>query len=102
MWHEAANDVVGGTPIAVTYCPLCNSPLVFDRRVAGRTLEFGVSGLLYESNVLLYDRAASGGAESLWNQIQMRAVTGPAARAGQSLRLLPSRAIRTGAARQSR
>ena len=90
MWHEAANDVLGGTPIAVTYCPLCNSALVFDRRVAGRTLAFGVSGLLYESNVLLYDRAASGGTESLWNQIQMRAVTGPAARAGQSLRLLPS------------
>jgi Protein of unknown function (DUF3179) len=93
VWHEAVNDVLGGTPIAVTYCPLCNSALVFDRRVEGRTLEFGVSGLLYQSNVLLYDRARSGGTESLWNQIQMRAVTGPAARAGQSLRLLPSSMI---------
>jgi hypothetical protein len=90
VWHEAANDVLGGTPIAVTYCPLCNSALVFDRRVAARTLEFGVSGLLYQSNVLLYDRRASGGTESLWNQIQMRAVTGPAAKAGHALKLLPS------------
>jgi hypothetical protein len=90
VWHEAANDVLGGAPIAVTYCPLCNSALVFDRRVAGQTLELGVSGLLYQSNVLLYDRARSGGTDSLWNQIQMRAVTGPAAKAGQSLRLLPS------------
>lgn len=90
MWHEAANDVLGDTPIAVTYCPLCNSAMVFDRRVDGRTLEFGVSGLLYQSNVLLYDRRASGGTESLWNQIQMRAVTGPAAKAGRALKLLPS------------
>lgn len=90
VWHEVANDVLGGTPIAVTYCPLCNSVMVFDRRVDGRTLEFGVSGLLYQSNVLLYDRRSSGGTESLWNQIQMRAVAGPAARAGHALALLPS------------
>lgn len=90
IWHEVANDVLGGKPIAVTYCPLCNSAMVFDRRVAGRTLELGVSGLLYQSNVLLYDRRAGGGTESLWNQIQMRAVAGPAARAGHALELLPS------------
>jgi hypothetical protein len=90
VWHEAANDVLGGAPIAVTYCPLCNSAMVFDRRVEGRALELGVSGLLYQSNVLLYDRRESGGTESLWNQIQMRAVAGPAAKAGRTLKLLPS------------
>jgi len=90
VWHEAANDVVGGVPVLVTYCPLCNSALVFDRRVGGRELEFGVSGLLLDSNVLLYDRRAAGGTDSLWNQVQARAVTGSAAAAGRRLVLLPS------------
>ena len=90
VWHENANDVVGDVPVAVTYCPLCNSALVFDRRVGDRVLEFGVSGLLVDSNVLLYDRHAPLGRESLWSQVQMRAVTGPAAREGRQLRLLPS------------
>ncbi len=55
-WHEVANDTLGGRPIAVTWHPLCGSSVVFDRRVAGETLTFGQSGLLTNSNLLLYDR----------------------------------------------
>jgi hypothetical protein len=94
VWHEVVNDVVGGRAIAITYCPLCDSVLVFDRTVAGETLEFGISGLLYNSNVLLYDRRARTGSESLWCQVEMRAVTGPAAERGLRLPLLPSELVR--------
>lgn len=74
-WHEIVNDAVGGTPIAITYCPLCDSAVAFERTIKGRVLEFGVSGLLYQSNVLMYDR--SEGAQSLWSQMAGRAVSGP-------------------------
>ena len=90
VWHENANDTVGQTPIAVTYCPLCQSTMVFDRRVGGQTREFGISGLLYNSNVLLYDRQEDPKQESLWSQGELRAVSGPAAKAGLRLTLLPS------------
>ncbi|MDP3937449.1 MAG: DUF3179 domain-containing protein [Deltaproteobacteria bacterium] len=82
-WHEVVNDEIGGLPVVITYCPLCASGVAFDRRVDGQTLVFGVSGLLYNSNVLLYDRQS----ESLWTQIGMRAVAGP--RTGARLRSLP-------------
>lgn len=75
VWHEIVNDVVGGHPIAVTYCPLCGTAMVFDRRVGERTLTFGVSGLLYQSDVLMYDRET----ESLWSQLKMQSVSGPQA-----------------------
>jgi hypothetical protein len=88
--HEIVNDTLGGTPVAVTYNPLCDSAAVFDRRVNGRTLEFGVSGLLYQSNLVMYDRAAGpDDVESLWSQLQARAIAGPAAAAGATLRSLP-------------
>lgn len=64
MFHEIANDVVGGVPIAVTYCPLCNSGVVFDRRVGDRVLSFGVSGKLRKSDMIMYDRQTS----SWWQQ----------------------------------
>ena len=72
-WHEIVNDVVGGKPVAVTYCPLCGSGVVFDARVGGRRTIFGVSGLLYNSDVLLFDRAT----ESLISQLMMKAISGP-------------------------
>jgi len=72
MWHEIVNDTVGGRPVAVTYCPLCNSGLVFDRLVDGRTLDFGTSGKLYQSDLLMYDRQT----HSLWAQMEGRAVVG--------------------------
>lgn len=90
MWHENVNDRLGGVPIAVSYCPLCNSAFVFDRRVGGETREFGISGLLWNSNVLLYDRQEDPAQESLFSQVLMRAVTGPAAKAKLTLKLLSS------------
>lgn len=89
-WHEVVNDTVGGRPIVVTYNPLCDSTVVFDRRVAGETLEFGVSGLLYNSNLVMYDRRPEGRGESLWSQLQFRAIAGPAAEQGQTLALVPA------------
>jgi hypothetical protein len=53
-WHEIVNDTVGGVPVAVTYCPLCNSGVAFERAVAGRVLSFGTSGLLFADNLVLW------------------------------------------------
>lgn len=72
MWHEIVNDTVGGVPLAVTYCPLCNSALSFERVVRGVETTFGTSGNLYNANLVMYDRAT----ESLWNQLDGRAVIG--------------------------
>ncbi|GIK17217.1 MAG: hypothetical protein BroJett003_21810 [Planctomycetota bacterium] len=86
-WHEVVNTTVGGMPVAATYCPLCDSATVFSRKVgaggATTVLEFGVSGALYNSNVLMYDRKDKG----LWSQLGMRAVSGPLA--GTALEMLP-------------
>ena len=82
--HEIVNDTVGGRPIAVTYCPLCGTCMVFDRRYAGKELTFGVSGLLHNSDVLMYDRQT----ESLWSQLKMEAVSGP--QVGRKMRWLAS------------
>jgi hypothetical protein len=70
--HEVVNDVVGGEPVAVTWCPLCASSLGFERRVNGRTLEFGVSGYLHKANLVMFDRSTG----SLWSQLLAGAVTG--------------------------
>ncbi len=87
VWHELVNDEVGGVPVVVSYCPLCGTGMVFDRRVAGKPRRFGVSGLLYRSDLLLYDRET----ESLWSQISAEAVSGPSE--GERLALLPSRML---------
>ena len=63
-WHEIVNDEIDGVPVAVTFCPLCNSGITFDRRVAGRVLSFGVSGKLRNSDMVMYDRET----ESWWQQ----------------------------------
>ena len=73
VWHEMVNDELGGEPIVVTYCPLCGTAMVFSRQIGARILDFGVSGLLYQSDVLMYDRQT----ESLWSQLGMKAVSGP-------------------------
>lgn len=90
IWHEAINDTLNGIPIVVTYCPLCDSALVFHRESGGKVREFGISGLLYQSNVLLYDRQSNPREESLWSQLAMRAVTGPTAEQGLRLELIDS------------
>jgi len=72
MWHEIVNDVVSGQPIAVTFCPLCNSGMIFDRRLGGQTLSFGVSGLLRNSDMIMYDRET----ESWWQQAVGEGIVG--------------------------
>lgn len=84
MWHEIVNDEVGGMPIAVTYCPLCNSAMVFDARVEGERLAFGVSGLLRHSDMIMYDRQT----QSWWQQAIGEGVVGR--HAGTRLTHLPS------------
>ncbi len=84
-YHEIVNDSIGDTPLAVTYCPLCDSVVAFDRRTSLGERELGVSGLLYNSNVLMYDRG--GSPESLWSQVATTGISGPGA--SQSLRTLP-------------
>ena len=81
-WHEAVNDELAGAPLLVVYCPLCDSVSVLDRRLDGEIHEFGISGLLYNSNVLLFDRTD----DSLWSQLGFSAISGP--NAGTSLRHL--------------
>ena len=83
-WHEIVNDRVGGASRVVTYCPLCGTGMIFDPQVKGRNLTFGVSGLLYQSDMLLYDHQT----ESLWSQIKSEAVTGKLT--GARLKLLSS------------
>jgi hypothetical protein len=89
-WHEVVNDTLGGVPIAVTYSYLCDSVVVYDRRVGGETLELRNSGLFYNSNPLLFDRRPDGTGESLWRQLDGRAVAGPAAAAGRVLTSIPA------------
>jgi hypothetical protein len=84
VWHEAVNDKVGNKPIMVSYCPLCGSTLVFDRNIDGQELTFGISGLLYQSDVLFYDHQNN----SLWSQLEMKAISGP--KAGTEMEVLPS------------
>lgn len=94
MWHEIVNDEVGGTPVSVTYCPLCNTGVVFDRFFAGRVLDFGVTGRLLYSNMLMYDRQT----ETWWIQATGRGVAGEYA--GQQLRFVPSTMLPWSVARE--
>jgi len=84
MWHEIVNDMVGDTPVAVTFCPLCNSGITFDRRAGGRVLTFGVSGKLRNSDMVMYDRET----QSWWQQAIGQAIVGELT--GASLAALPS------------
>ncbi|MEE9428024.1 MAG: DUF3179 domain-containing protein [Paracoccaceae bacterium] len=83
-WHEIVNDVIGDLPVAVTFCPLCNSGLVFDRRVNGQTLNFGVSGKLRNSDMVMFDRET----ESWWQQAIGQGIVG--VNNGQQLNQLPA------------
>ena len=83
-WHEIVNDQIRGVPVSVTYCPLCGTGLVYQSTVGGKVLKFGVSGLLYNSDVLLFDRQT----ETLWSQILSKAISGPMK--GQKLTMIPS------------
>lgn len=85
IWHEIVNDTLAGVPIAVTYCPLCNAALVFERTLAGQVLDFGTTGRLRKSDLLMYDRQT----ETWWQQFEGGAVVG--ALAGQTLTIKPAR-----------
>lgn len=89
-YHEIVNDEIGGRPVAITYCPLCGSGLVFERTFDGEAVEFGVSGLLRNNDLVLYDRAS----ESLWQQITGRAFAGP--KRGETLKTIPVAMTRWG------
>lgn len=83
-WHEIVNDQIGGVPIAVTFCPLCNSGITFDRRTAKGVLSFGVSGKLRNSDMVMYDRQS----ESWWQQAVGRSIVGELT--GTELKMLPT------------
>ena len=84
-WHEIVNDVIAGVPVAVTYCPLCNAAIVFDRRLNGAVLDFGTTGKLRHSDLVMYDRQT----ESWWQQYSGEAIVGRYA--GRALEMLPAR-----------
>jgi hypothetical protein len=85
IWHEIVNDTVGGVPVTVTYCPLCNSAIVFERTVAGRVLDFGTTGKLRNSDLVMYDRQT----ESWWQQFTGSAIVGKMT--GTELKSVPAR-----------
>lgn len=85
-WHEIVNDRVGDVDILVSYCPLCGTGIVFDPEINGKARTFGVSGLLYNSDLLMYERGTAQG--SLWAQLLGEAVVGPLT--GEKLEVLPS------------
>lgn len=102
VWHEIVNDTIAGEPVLVTYCPLCATGIVFDRRVDGEVQEFGVSGRLWQSNLLMYNRpsttlgtgAGNEADESLWSQVLGEAVLGP--NTGDKLPIVRSDVMRFG------
>jgi hypothetical protein len=94
-WHEIVNDVVGGRPVVVTFCPLCNTAIVFDATVNGRSLDFGTTGRLRFSNLLMYDRQT----ESWWQQASGDAVVGELT--GSQLTFLPASIVSWAEAREA-
>ena len=72
VWHEIVNDVIAGDPILITYCPLCGSGIAYERKIDGNPVEFGVSGKLYNSNLVMYDRKT----DTYWTQIDGNAIVG--------------------------
>ena len=107
--HEIANDTLGGVHIAVTYSPLCDSAVVFNRTIKGKIVKFGVSGLLLNSNLVMYETPDAPDAtreklpaetytSSLWSQLAFRAIAGPAAAIETQLNLMPGTQVCTWAA----
>ncbi len=84
MWHEIVNDTVGGVPVTVTFCPLCNTAIAFERTVDGQVLDFGTTGRLRFSNLVMYDRQT----ESWWQQAGGEAIAGEFT--GRQLEFLPA------------
>ncbi len=72
VWHEVVNDNIAGDPILITYCPLCGSGIAYERKIEGETVEFGTSGKLFNSNLVMYDRKT----DTYWQQIDGKAIVG--------------------------
>jgi len=72
VWHEIVNDIIAKDPILITYCPLCGSGIAYERKINGEEVEFGTSGKLYNSNLVMYDRKT----DSYWSQIEGLAIIG--------------------------
>ncbi len=87
IWHEIVNDLVGGRPVTITFCPLCNTAIAFDRQLDGVTYDFGTSGLLRHSDLVMWDRQT----ESLWQQVTGEAIAGTLT--GKRLEMLPASII---------
>lgn len=87
IWHEIVNDTVGGMPVTITFCPLCNTAIAFDRRLEGRMLDFGTTGKLRFSDLVMYDRQT----ESWWQQVTGEAIVGELT--GKRLKFLPAQII---------
>lgn len=87
MWHEIANDVLGGVPVVVTFCPLCNTALVFEREIDGVTYDFGTTGNLRFRDLVMYDRQT----ESWWQQATGEAIVGELT--GTRLTFLPAQIV---------
>jgi len=85
LWHEIVNDVIGGVPVLISYCPLCNSGVVFDRRVGGKVLSFGNTGRIRHFDMVMYDQQT----ESWWQQFLGEAIIGDLT--GKRMKLLPAR-----------
>lgn len=95
IWHELVNDVVGGVPVTVSYCPLCNSAVAYDRRLGPHVLDFGTSGRLLNSSLVMYDRQT----ESLWAHFTGQAIIGYLA--GAELDLVPVQTVSFDAFREA-
>ncbi len=87
IWHEIVNDQVGGQPVSITYCPLCNTAIAFDRRLKDRLLDFGTTGKLRHSDLVMYDRQT----ETWWQQATGEAIVGELT--GTSLRFLSAPSV---------
>ncbi len=89
MWHEIVNDTIGGLPVTVTFCPLCNAGITFEREVEGRVLTFGTTGMLRNSDLVMWDRET----ESWWQQFTGEALVGDFAGTDAILKFVPSTII---------
>jgi len=86
-WHEIVNDEIDGQHFALTYCPLTGTGIAYDREINGEPLEFGVSGLLFRNNLIMYDRRT----DSNWSQMQLRSVNGAlSGRDGETIQVVES------------
>ena len=96
--REIVNDIVADEPLLITYCPLCGTGIVFERTIDGQIYEFGVSGMLWQSNLLMYNRDEDIERQNLWSQVLGQAVVGK--RAGEKLTVIPSDVMQYGTWKQ--